>query len=177
MHSRSYHIISFFSFFKSFFNVITFIHYYMFSYAFIFSSIDFYLQLVWIVVYNFEREKMMLAMSNFLFQDGVNVAYLNMENHKKINTRRIWHYLSNLEFFFLLRMDLSFQDFSWNHYKCFDNLVVTRFNLYIKHSIMFLNLLCNIDCNLFSFYLLCNLDFFNVATSFLLVMGLVATMP
>jgi len=33
-----------------------------------FPSIDFYLQLVWIVVYSFEREKTMLATSSFLFK-------------------------------------------------------------------------------------------------------------
>jgi hypothetical protein len=65
-----------------------------------FLIIDFCLQLVWIVVYNFEKEKMMLAMSNFLFQDGANVAYLSMDNHKNLNMKRIWHYLSNLDFFF-----------------------------------------------------------------------------
>jgi hypothetical protein len=66
----------------------------------LFSSIDFYLQLVWIIVYNFEREKMMLAKINFLFQDSADVAYLSMDNHKTFDTRRIWHYLSNLDFFF-----------------------------------------------------------------------------
>jgi hypothetical protein len=61
-----------------------------------FFSIDFYLQLVWIIFYNFEKEKTLLATSNFLFQDGVDVAYLSMGNHKTFNTRRIWCYLSNL---------------------------------------------------------------------------------
>jgi len=31
----------------------------------------------------------MLVMSNFLFQNGANVAYLRMDNHKNFNTRRI----------------------------------------------------------------------------------------
>jgi len=55
----------------------------------LFLSIEFYLQLVWIVVHCIEREKIMLVMSNFLFQDGANVAYLSMDNHKTFNTRRI----------------------------------------------------------------------------------------
>jgi len=31
----------------------------------------------------------MLATINFLFQDGANVAYLSMDNHKTFDTRRI----------------------------------------------------------------------------------------
>jgi hypothetical protein len=77
----------------------------------LFSSIDFCLKLVWIVVYNFEREKMMLATINFLFQDGANVAYLSMDNHKTFDTRRIWHYLSNLEFSFFKEWIFRFKTF------------------------------------------------------------------
>ncbi len=54
-----------------------------------FFSFDFYLQFVCIIVYCFENEKTMLATSNFLFQDGANVAYLSIDNHKTFSTRRI----------------------------------------------------------------------------------------
>jgi hypothetical protein len=60
--------------FASSFFVINFLDWYLFSFG-LFANIDFYLQLVWIVVCklcddvcNFEREKMMLAISIFILR-------------------------------------------------------------------------------------------------------------
>jgi hypothetical protein len=67
MESESFH-------FASYFFVITFINWYLFSFA-MFASIDFCLQLVWTVVhklrdnaYNFKREKTMLAIQVFILR-------------------------------------------------------------------------------------------------------------
>ncbi len=58
--------------FGSYFFVITFRSWYLFSFA-LFAIIDFYLQLVWTIVHilhdnvcNFEKEKMMLAIQVFI---------------------------------------------------------------------------------------------------------------
>jgi hypothetical protein len=72
--------------------------YYINGYWWLFYNITWNNILVWIIVYSFEKEKTMLATNNFLFQDGADVVYLSMDNHKTFNTKKIWCYLSNLDY-------------------------------------------------------------------------------